>query len=187
MTEDTPEPELGFDLQRSVSHLLHRAQQYAAETFDDANTGDVTLRQFAVLAAVHENGGCSQSDLVRMTGIDRSTLADMLKRMETRGLIERRKAKLDARAKSVHLSEEGRDAYEAALPGVAHTDEMLLSALPRNRRRAFTGILSLLAYSDGDHEIDPDLPEDVKAKKKKASASKDDDRKKKKKKKKKKD
>lgn len=187
MADDKDAPVTGFELERSVSHLLHRAQQYAAETFDAQNGSGITLRQFAVLAAVNDQAGCSQSDLVRVTGIDRSTLADMLKRMEARELIERRPAKLDARAKAVHLTETGKAAFEAALPGVAATDEVLLSALPRNRRRAFTGILSLLSYADSDHEIDPELPEDVKARKKKAAARDGDQKKKKKKKKHKKD
>ena len=86
---DTVETEAEFSLDRSASHLLHRAQQFAAEKFEGMGAIDITLRQFAVLAAIQENEGCSQSDLVKSTGIDRSTLADMVQRMEKRGLIAR--------------------------------------------------------------------------------------------------
>src|SRR5262249_54924351 len=46
-------PDDGFVLERSPSHLLHRAQQLAAGEFQRALGSDkVTIRQFAVLAAI---------------------------------------------------------------------------------------------------------------------------------------
>lgn len=155
-----------FVLDRSASHLLHRAQQFAAEKFESMGELDITLRQFAVLAAVDEQEGCTQSDLVKTTGIDRSTLADMVARMERRGLIERRQAKLDARAKSVHMTDPGREALEAAKPMVQRADDAILDMLPKNRRRAFLGVLGLLANVGDIGFEELDSPVDVKAKKK---------------------
>lgn len=160
------ETENQFSLDRSASHLLHRAQQFAAEQFEGMGAADITLRQFAVLAAVAEQEGCTQSELVKTTGIDRSTLADMVQRMEKRGLVERRQAKLDARAKSVHLTEDGKGALDASKPVVQKADDAILSMLPKNRRRAFVGILGLLANVDGVDFAELDSPVDVKAKKK---------------------
>ncbi|MBZ0218649.1 MAG: MarR family transcriptional regulator, partial [Fimbriimonadaceae bacterium] len=63
-------------LDRSASHLLHRAGQMASEIFaDELGNSGLTPRQYAVLVTVGENEGLSQTDLVEMTGIDRSTLA----------------------------------------------------------------------------------------------------------------
>ena len=79
-----------FNLESSLSHLLHRAQQMAAnESAVKLRQAGVTLRQFSVLAAASQEDGPSQSRLVDLTGIDRSTLADMLNRMEKTGLITR--------------------------------------------------------------------------------------------------
>ena len=176
--EDTKQE---FSLDRSASHLLHRAQQFAAEQFEGMGEIDITLRQFAVLAAVAEQEGCSQSDLVKSTGIDRSTLADMMQRMERRGLISRQPAKLDGRAKAVHLTDEGRSSYEKALPIVEKADEAILEILPRNRRRAFIGVLGLLADVEATDLDDLDSPTDVKVKKKANDAEKKKKKKKKKK------
>ena len=75
-----------FRLSASPSHLLRRADQFAAEIFMKAGLTDgVTLRQTVLLAAIAEPEGASQSDLVRATGIDRSTLAEMMLRMEKQG------------------------------------------------------------------------------------------------------
>ena len=72
-----------FDLTISVSHLLHRAQQLAAnESAAALREAGITLRQFNVLAAASQEDGPSQSRLVELTGIDRSTLADMLNRSD---------------------------------------------------------------------------------------------------------
>ena len=134
-----------FRLSESPSHLLRRAEQYAAEIFLRSGTDGVTLRQTVLLAAIAESEGASQSDLVTMTGIDRSTLAEMMARMEKKGLIARTAAADDGRAKSVKLTRDGRNRMEAALPAMRTVDDALLKALPRNRRGGFTAALAALA------------------------------------------
>ena len=68
--------EHGGALARSPSHLLHRVLQLALDIYaEESGSGGITQRQFAVLAAVAENQGVTQTGLVRATGIDRSTLA----------------------------------------------------------------------------------------------------------------
>ncbi len=60
-------------LQVSALHLLHRAGQCAGDVFQaEMVAGDLTPRQFAVLVAVSQDEGLSQTSLVRKTGIDRS-------------------------------------------------------------------------------------------------------------------
>lgn len=147
-----------FRLSESPSHLLRRAEQFAAEIFLKAGLTDgVTLRQTVLLAAIAEAEGASQSDLVRATGIDRSTLAEMMARMEKKGLIARQGAASDKRAKSVKLTSEGRARLEAALPAMRQVDEALLHALPANKRASFRSTLSVLSDAANrahDSEID---------------------------------
>jgi DNA-binding MarR family transcriptional regulator len=70
------------ELDRSPVHLLHRASQAVEEIFQAAGgDSDLTPRQLAVLATVAGNEGLSQTDIVNLTGIDRSTLADIVKRL----------------------------------------------------------------------------------------------------------
>jgi len=78
----------GYSLAQSPSHLLRRAQQYAFDIYSQETGGEeLTPRQFAVLVTVEQNEGLSQTDLVRLTGIDRSTLADMIARLLKRDLL----------------------------------------------------------------------------------------------------
>ena len=141
-----------FDLTTSISHLLHRAQQLAAnESAGALREAGITLRQFNVLAATSQEDGPSQSRLVELTGIDRSTLADMLNRMERSGLIQRTPSPEDARAKSVSLTTKGEAALSVAAPAVQTADDALIKVLAKNRRAAFIDLLTVLidAKSDG--------------------------------------
>ena len=80
-----------------ASHLLHSASQRADDLFaKEVGNADITPRQFALLVAVADLDDPSQTDLVEATGIDRSTIADIVRRMMRKGQLERRRSR-DAR------------------------------------------------------------------------------------------
>jgi DNA-binding MarR family transcriptional regulator len=138
----------GNPLNRSATHLLHRAGQRAVDTFfAETKTGGPTPRQFAVLMMVAEQEGLTQTDLVDRTGIDRSTLADIVSRLLSRGLILRRRAKDDARAYAIRLSSQGAKALRQAQPGAAAADKRLLANLPPAKRQDFLESLNLIFSS----------------------------------------
>ena len=127
----------------SPSHLMHRALQLALDIYAEETGADgLTQRQFAVLEAVSLKAGLTQTELVRMTGIDRSTLADLVTRMTAKGLLERERSTLDARAKAVRLSTEGAARLEAARPLVdaakaeAKAAKKALKAAEKETRKA---------------------------------------------------
>jgi DNA-binding MarR family transcriptional regulator len=133
-------------LDRSPSHLLHRALQRALDLYaHTAGPDSVSQRQYAVLAAVAADEGLTQSTLVRVTGIDRSTLAELVARMIGKGLLERERSSADARAKAVRLTEAGRVAMEAAAPKAAEADAALLKLLPSGKRSPFISALTRIA------------------------------------------
>ena len=103
--------------------------------------GDLTPRQLAVLVTVANNEGLSQTGLVERTGIDRSTLADIVSRMLKKGLLQRRRTKEDARAYAVKLTEEGRRILRSSDPLAKKVDERILEALPSKQREQFIGLL----------------------------------------------
>jgi DNA-binding MarR family transcriptional regulator len=140
-------------LERSPSHLLHKALQRALDIYaEEFGAGAITQRQFAVLAAAAEHDGATQADLVRTTGIDRSTLADMATRMIAKGLLERQRSTLDARANAVSLTDGGRAALEEARPKMAAADARLLKLVGGGgRRTTFVDLLrDLVRRGDGE-------------------------------------
>ncbi len=156
-----------FRLSESPSHMLRRAEQFAADMFARSELRDgITLRQSVLLAAIAESEGASQSDLVRTTGVDRSTLAEMMARMERRGLIARAAARDDGRAKSVRLTAQGRRRLESAMPAMRVVDRALLAAVPAPSRALFRALLVSLAEA-ADRVLAEN--EDVQAPKKSAA------------------
>ncbi|MDE2356267.1 MAG: winged helix-turn-helix transcriptional regulator [Alphaproteobacteria bacterium] len=133
-------------LHASPTHLLHRALQLALDFHAEA-AGDsaVTQRQFTVLAAAAGSDGSTQNDLVRATGIDRSTLADLVARLLAKGLLQREKSATDGRANTVRLSPAGRAALDGAADAAAAGDRRLLGLLSPKKRETFLKLLSQLA------------------------------------------
>lgn len=125
-------------LEKSPLHLLHRAGQCAEESFQlELGLGDLTARQFAVLITVSQNEGLSQTKLVERTGIDRSTLADVVRRMLKKGLLQRRRTRDDARAYAVRLTEDGNRMLKSVEGLARRVDERILACLPSGQRERF--------------------------------------------------
>jgi MarR family transcriptional regulator, lower aerobic nicotinate degradation pathway regulator len=140
----------GFNLDHSPAHLLRRATQYANDIYaSEVGEEALTARQFAVLLTVEEHEGLSQTDLVNMTGIDRSTLADMIGRMLKKDLLRRRRTDDDARANSVSITSSGKRALSGVLSRVRKAEEKVLSPLPSGKRSDFLKMLTLIADASG--------------------------------------
>jgi DNA-binding MarR family transcriptional regulator len=140
-------------LDRSPSHLLHRTLQLALDIYsEETGSGALTQRQFAVLSAVMAKEGCAQSELVRATGIDRSTLAELVARLIGKDLLARERSTLDARANTVRLTDAGRAAVHEAGPKVAQADARILALVPGARRDAFLKTLRDMARAAGKSE-----------------------------------
>ncbi len=154
-------------LSASPSHLMHRVLQLALDIYtEEAGKEGLTQRQFAVLEAVSHRSGLTQTDLVRATGIDRSTLADLVSRMTTKGLLDRERSTIDARAKAVRLSVAGQAALDGARPKVEAADKRIMALLPKGKRDGFLALLGELA---GEADAAPDKARaEVKAAKKAA-------------------
>lgn len=146
-------------LMRSPIHMLHRAGQCAGDVFQaEMGGGDLTPRQFAVLVTVSGNEGISQTGLVDRTGIDRSTLADIVRRMLKKGLLQRRRTKEDARAYAVRLTEEGKRVLRSTEPLTKRVDDLVLQSLPARQRDQFLSDLATIVEALSQMAPEPEPP-----------------------------
>lgn len=133
-------------LDRSTYHLLKKAAQHAANLYSDKiGKHGLTQRQYAILTAIDQKEGASQTQLVELTSIDRSTLADVVARMISQGYIRRKRDKSDARRNVLKLTAAGKRAVETADPGIASVDRKLTSLIPKEHRKSFRAALKILA------------------------------------------
>lgn len=125
-------------LDTSALHLLHRAGQCAEVLFtNEASKSDLTPRQFAVLLCVAQNPDVSQTGLVEQTGVDRSTLADVVRRLVKKGLLNRKRTKRDARMYAVRLTPKGMGILGGVKPLASKVDQRILSVLRPDQRGQF--------------------------------------------------
>lgn len=125
-------------LERSPLHLLHRVHQRATELFQEKMGGiDLTARQYVVLVTASQKVGASQQYIIDATGIDRSTVSQIMQTMIRKGLLKRRRTREDARAYAITLTEHGRDVLKASEAIATGVDEALIAALPATRAKTF--------------------------------------------------
>jgi DNA-binding MarR family transcriptional regulator len=125
-------------LDSSALHLLHRAGQCAEVLFtNEASKSDLTPRQFAVLVCVAQNPDVSQTGLVEQTGVDRSTLADVVRRLVKKGLLHRKRTRRDARMYAVRLTPKGQNILGGVKPLASKVDQRILSVLRPDQRGGF--------------------------------------------------
>lgn len=117
------------DPYRHTGYLLRRAQQLHVATWTRLVSADTTSVQYAILALLDRLGAASQRTLCDEADLDRSTIADILVRMERRGLVERTRDLDDRRRNAVTLTAEGRAEYERLRPRVNVADAELTGAL----------------------------------------------------------
>jgi DNA-binding MarR family transcriptional regulator len=98
---------------------------------------DVTTTQYTVLVACAEKEGLSQQDIINATGIDRSTVSQVVQLLIRKGLVKRRRTRHDARAYAVSVTEAGREVLRASEPIIERIDEAIVEALPASRAKAF--------------------------------------------------
>ena len=148
----------GPQLVESPIHLLHRAGQCAGDIFQSKmGDTDLTPRQYAVLLTVAGNEGLSQTQLVEKTGIDRSTLADIVRRMLKKGLLQRRRTREDARAYAVKLTEEGWRLLQTVEPIARDVDTAIISALSSEDGAKFVDLLNTIVDQLGQMASKADI------------------------------
>ena len=138
----------GFDLSEAPSHLIRRCQQFYGDLYArEAGSRELTKQQFTLLCALEQHDGASQTVLVEITGIDRSTLAEMVRRMLEKGLLSRERTEEDQRANAVAISPSGRKALRSARNAADRAERALLDALPAPERQKFVKALSQIAQA----------------------------------------
>lgn len=129
----------------SPGHLLRRAEQRASNIYtQEVGASGLTPRQYVVLTAVAAYEGQTQTDLVTATGIDRSTLADMIARMIASGLLDRERTEGDQRANSVTLTSAGKRQLAATAAKVRNAEKRVIAPVPANKRAVLLDCLRAL-------------------------------------------
>lgn len=109
-------------------HLLRVLGHEHTARWNVASPG-LTKPQYAVLAAVERHPGIDQGSLAEAAAMTKTALAELLVRLEERGLVERRADRVDSRRRLVSLLPAGAELLARATPAVEQLDAALLAPL----------------------------------------------------------
>ncbi len=139
------------DLYQMPGHLIRRAQQIATALFtDECAAFDLTSVQYAALCAIRANPQVDATRLSSLIAFDRSTIGDVLERMEAKGWIARTASSQDRRIKLVRLSPAGLKLLHQVGPAVRRVQERLLAPLAPQDRGTIIRLLGELAELHND-------------------------------------
>jgi DNA-binding MarR family transcriptional regulator len=105
---------------------------------------DLTPVQYAAMVAIQENQGIDATRLSAQIAFDRSTLGNVLERLETRGFVERYPSPDDKRIKLLKLTPQGRAVTRRAEAAVRRTQDRILAPLAPEDRLALLNLLAQL-------------------------------------------
>ncbi len=135
-----------FDLTNSVGLLMRRSRQHLWDLISPKLVeAGIRPRQFVIMHTVYRNPGMNQTELVRLTGIDRSTAAEVIARLVRRGFLSRSRTDTDQRANALHITGDGVDVLRAVIPEVSRSQAQFLEPLSSEERETFFHCLRILS------------------------------------------
>src|SRR5688500_17484160 len=131
---------------RRLPILLRRAWYGLNQAFRRriAHLG-ITPDQFTVLRTLLEHDGITQRELTHLISSDPNTVASLLERMQSAGLLERKTHEKDRRANRLKVQPSGKAKYSAAREIAIELQKQVLSVLPEHKREEFLQDLALVA------------------------------------------
>lgn len=124
---DVPVPAL--DLGSHPGHLARRLQQAHTLLWTTMVSEEVTSPQFAVLNTLIGEDGLDQRTVGERVRLDRSTVAEVIRRLADRGLINKVRDAKDGRRSVLRATEEGLRAHRKLSARTARMNQVFLAPL----------------------------------------------------------
>jgi DNA-binding MarR family transcriptional regulator len=134
--EPAPKPE------EMSGYLIKRAQAAIHVSLEEAvSAHGLGIAQFVVLAFLAETPGLANADLARRAFVTPQSMNEVLKQLESTGLVERRRNPANARILNAYLTRNGTRKWGAVSSQVREFEARLLSGLTSGERRTLNRAL----------------------------------------------
>ncbi len=143
-------------------YLFRRMQQIAVAIFmEECRSFDLTPVQYAALIAIHTHPGIDATRLSAVIAFDRSTLGNVIERLEAKKLIERKPSPADRRVKLLYLTKSGATLLRDITSSVDRAQARMLQPLRPADRKALMALLSQLVDLNNEASRVPLRAEDA--------------------------
>ena len=140
-----------LELQSVPGHRVRRIHQLVVALFMQ-EVGEINLTpvQFSALQTICTQPSIDQKTLARTIGYDAATTGGVIDRLEARGLVVRKVAPNDRRARQITPTERGLQTLKAAVPRVLKSQSLFLAPLTKAERREFMRLLKVLIDANAE-------------------------------------
>jgi DNA-binding MarR family transcriptional regulator len=135
---------------RLPGHLIRRVHQVSTAYFAEECGGELTAVQYAALVAIGSHPGIDATRLAEIIFFDRSTIGDVLDRMEGKGWIRREYTLSDRRIKRLDLASAGQEVLHNVEPGIRRVQDRLLAPLTAAEAKTLVRLLGKMADGEDD-------------------------------------
>ena len=158
-----PAPPITIDaVYAAPGYLSRRMQQIAVSIFmEECKAFDLTPVQYAALIAIHTHPGIDATRLSAVIAFDRSTLGNVIERLEAKKLIERKPSADDKRVKLLYLTRGGTALLRDITPSVDEAQLRMLQPLKPGDRRTLMALLAQLVDLNNEASRVPLRAEDA--------------------------
>ena len=131
-----------IDIDNQPGHYIRRLHQISVAIFlQETEPFGVTPVQYAALQTVGNHPGIDQRTLARTIGLDTSTIAGVIDRLELRGLLVRNASLEDRRVRQLTLTDEARQLLTEVAPSMLKAQQLILAPLSSQDQAEFTRML----------------------------------------------
>jgi DNA-binding MarR family transcriptional regulator len=143
-------------------HVIRRLQQISLALFmEQTKDFEITPVQYSAIVAINNHPGMDQTALCNIIAFDRSTIGDVVGRLEKKKLIKRLNGSVDRRTKSLYITPSGRRLIRDIEPMVQSTQRLILAPLEPGERDAFMQMVKHLVHLNNEHSRAPLRPKDA--------------------------
>jgi DNA-binding MarR family transcriptional regulator len=143
-------------------YLFRRMQQIAVSIFiEECSEYDLTPVQFAALVAIQTHPGIDATRLSAVIAFDRSTLGNVIERLETKQYVERKPSSEDRRTKLLYLTRSGAVLLRDVMPAVDRAQARMLQPLKPADRKTLMALLTQLVDLNNEASRVPLRAEDA--------------------------
>ncbi len=139
------------DLSSRPGYLIRRLHQIHVAIFlEECREHNLTPVQFGVLTVLYESEALDQITIAGQLGIDRNNAADVIRRLEKRGLLERPKVVKDRRAKLARITPAGHEVVDRMQPQMIKAQRRLMEPLDDHEYGQLMALMTKVI--DGNNE-----------------------------------
>jgi DNA-binding MarR family transcriptional regulator len=143
-------------------YLFRRMQQIAVAIFvEECEASDLTPVQYAALVAIRTHPGIDATRLSAVIAFDRSTLGNVIERLESKDYIERKPSRDDKRIKLLYLTKAGGALLRDIMPSVDRAQARMLQPLKPADRKTLLALMTQLVDLNNEASRVPLRAEDA--------------------------